>query len=573
MSAYPENQRRSGTQWETPNRSVEWVGEEINREGPRLDERNRDGRAIVPGGAAVVSVPGRQYEDPRDLGRGDRRGRDLAPDLRPPALEVPHLDRGDVRLDRDDARIERNDARPVRADRSLERSGDIYVDRGLNRDDSRVDRRQSNRQSPPFDQRRFRGIGPNERREGIRDRSPINNRGLEFDRPGNAARGGIFSRPGNRDVRMERDRELPGMLPRDRYLPNDIPLELRNLRDDRPFRDEFPDPNIALDRRLDPTDRYEMMDGRDPRNLRARGLSPPDGKMSRVGLVFDEGRDDRTLGRGLIDDRFARDRGLRRGGMYSFNVGLENRNLPDTVGTLDPDLGQRRGHIMPDDDALRRGARVEGYDLRDTQRGRDDRIRRDQVDLSLERDIDRIILSARSDSHDRARDASRDAIRDQDLARDVAKEIVRDPSREISRDSSSQGGRSSDARRRVSPTEKLDLDKNQERDRDRQDRRSDRSPKRDGLNYSEKGKQDGKMQEIPIGQDSDTVKRPERKESEKRPTDDISRDRAKEKDFDTLSTRSADAARKKNLAELGTKATPLQKVEDRDSRSDGKRYA
>ncbi|XP_076435763.1 uncharacterized protein LOC143275497 [Babylonia areolata] len=563
--------------------------------GGRLDERGR-----VPGGNGSVgsgSSGGRLYRDDGREG-GDRRGREVIPEVRPPLeggrLDRPdrseirserdaRLDRGDGRLDRGDGRMERGDSRGEgrldrvegRMDRGegrLER-GDSRGDRGLPRNDSRHDRldrvdnrldrgdvqmehRRGEQPVPPMDQRGFRqgrgmgaGPGPGDGRgamRGVGSRSPVDNRGFEFDRRDPVVGG----RPGDRDARMmDRDRELGGLgqlpPPRDRFLPAG-PAEFR--RDDPAFRDIIPEAGgggAIRDRRGD--DRFIGPEGID---------LPPRGDHR-----FDDVRDDRVPGRGQGEDRQGRDRMMpRRGGHFDFGRGPGPEVRP-------PDMlpNQRRGPLLPTpvEEPPRRGGRGEAYDRepqrvgrdgpRDAREGRGGR--RDQRDGDLGPEMGR-----------GGREPPREGVRDPPAwERDAAKEgrAGRDGPRDLGRRSG--GGFNA-------PGEDFPLDADRSRDADRSDsKRRDRDKEAQDADPSPSSKRGGDKKEGEAGNGGggkDSVRGEKTDASDARSTrsaDDV-RELAgpRGKDGEPAVAAAVGGAG-------GSGAALLKGVRDRDSRSDGKR--
>ncbi|KAK7484825.1 hypothetical protein BaRGS_00023868 [Batillaria attramentaria] len=581
-----DSQRRGG-QWDQSGRSSEWVGDrgepprDIGRDGGRMDDRGRDVRGVGTGGGGTGGG-GRMYrDDSRDsLRGGDRRGRDMPPEGRQPPMDAradSRLDRGDNRLERGDSRgegrvdrgIDRGEGRIDRGDRSLDRSGegrmerrdrsldrsDSRLDRGENRldrgdnrmerGDNRMDRRRGEPHTPPFEQRGFRGRqsgvpGASEGRGGMRgmgDRSPGDGRGFEFNR-----RGG-------REGQMVR------------Y--NEPQSDFRQMRDERGFRDEFPEGNLLRDRRGDQMDRFDVLDGRDARDARPRGRG------------FDEPRDDRSVGRGPGDDRISRDRMPRRGGMYEFDqrpasANSDNRNASDMSPVDSRQSQQRRGPLLPTpaEEAQRRGAYDSERGGRDATRdGRDDRGRRDQRDAEFGLDSDRASLSGRGGGRDSSRDGrdavwDRNSVRERDMGKD-ARDAGRDLSRDASRDTL-QGGRQSERRGRISPSD-VTAESDRGRDRSREDSRRDSPARREG----------SKTRDSVSGQDLDSSKRHADKDDDReRDRKDGPRDKVEVSD--ARSTRSADDVRetasprgRRSAAEMGGKAASLRDM--RDSQSDGKR--
>ena len=548
----------------------------------------------------------------RDDGRdgGDRRGRELPPDARPPMegqrMERPdarmdrgdlRLERGDSRLDRGDNRLDRGDSRLDRGDNRLER-GDGRADARLDRGDARLDRGDS--RSDRGDRTLVRGEGRVEGRDSRMDRAEgrldrndsrmergdgqidlrrgeppvadLDQRGFRQGRGG--APGLLDNQPGMRGIgrhspvdnrSFEFDRRGSG-------LRDDAGVRLgeRDGRMDRerdrepavlaglPPRERFPgefrrdDPGFrdpvpeGLLRDRRPDDRFMGHDARD---------QPPRGDRR-----FDDSRDDRLTPRVQMDDRQGRDRMPRRGGPpYEYGRGPGPDVRP-------PDLppNQRRGPLLPTpleevprrrDPYEREVPRVGREGVRDL---RDDRGQRDQREGDFGPDMGRGI-----------REGPRDAGRDPMWEREVGKDrrgLDRNTPRDSPRDLANRRGRGT-------PTEEALVDPDRSRDGERLDsgrRDRDRSPRRDV----------DKLKEGTAAGDGEGGKRHlDKKEEGQR--GEASREGGREKVdvCDARSTRSADDVR-----ELASQRSKKDEGEaaagragrggrERDSQSDGKRWA
>ncbi|XP_025078573.1 zinc finger CCCH domain-containing protein 13-like isoform X3 [Pomacea canaliculata] len=577
-------------------------------------------------------------DDSRDSRLGDRHGRDAPVESRQGQLDRVdnRSERGDGRLDRD-SRLDRSDGRADRGERNTDRGtsrGDSQADRrrgggqaspfdqrgakpgwgsGMSQSSSRGDLRSLVDEGRGYEYDRRLGLGRDSQTGKTADRDSLGSRGGERDVPGGRApdrdgpggrngdrelqmgregdrnlpmvRGGDrtvpIGRQGERDSqlgrvsdRLERDRELGGSS-RERFVARDgVTIDIRQMRDDRAFPDDFPDP--LHEHRVDQIDRYDA-ELREGRNVRGRALSPQENKLSKGGRGFD---DDRGQSRGSANERGVRDRGVSRS--YDYDLRDQDpRLVPDLLH--EPDSSLRRLPVsLPREE--HRGGRGEAYESRSGRESglgdsRDSRGRREPRETELVREAESSMPSRVG------RESAKESVREgpKDTAWE-GRESARDIGRDFPRDTISQTGRLDGRRGRISPTSEsfVDPDRSRERDRERDfwghdSRRKERSPRRDGVSRGwspsdgDKSKVPTKLQDDLVACETEPSRRQEKKESEKRLYDEPERGRPKDREevgevMSAHVTDVRDTSSPRRRKEQGDTT-----VKDRDSQSEGRR--